>query len=371
MILSFKTQLKTDNFLNQFLQNACNVRRYCYNHSLHIWKDLNDQGEKPNASIVRNEFRNRIKEDTSDKYTFLKKYPNMIFENAIDDLDIGFKAFFKKKSKHFPCFQKRGKSVSSFRIHKKNETTFKIVDGMIRIPKLPNDYLLRLHEELPSRIKDIRTVTISKKTDKWYISISYEVKFKEYKQHDHENVGIDLGIKTFATTSKEEKFFIPRKKILKLEAKISRIQSELSKKVKYSNHYKEIKEKLQKLYMYKKNILTDYLHKLSTYICQTYKNICIEDLNVAGMLKNHKLSKSIIRSSWTIWTDMIKYKVNKFSCNLMIADRFFPSSKICACCSNVKKDLKLSNRVYVCDECGHTMDRDLNASMNLEALLAT
>lgn len=370
MILTFKTQLKTDNYFNQYLSNCCRTRRFCYNKSLEIWKMMLDNEEKPNAFSVTKFLRKEIKEEG--KYKFLRKYPNMVMENAIFDLDKSFQMFFKSKkvSRQFPRFKKWGQCVESFRIHKKNDTTFLITENGIRIPNLPEGYLLRLHEELPSYINDIRTITVSKKIDKWYISISYYVEYEEYNGHIEDKVGIDLGLKTFAVTSKNEQFFLPVKQIKSLEKKISKKQSMLSKRTKGSHRHSLLKKEIARLYEKKSNILKDFLHKLSAYICSYYKNICIEDLNVSGLLKNHKLARTINRSAWYMFKEMLKYKCEKYGSSLRIAGRFFPSSKTCSCCGNKKEKLRLNERIYHCEQCGSEMDRDFNASKNLEFLLA-
>ncbi len=219
--------------------------------------------------------------------------------------------------------------------------------------------------------KKIFQITISYDKLNYYVSFSYkEEKNNIYNDYEKDIVGIDLGLKTFAVQSDNRISKIPKQKILKLEKRINKLNQILSEKEKDSNNYNKVRTKLNKCYKKITFIMNDFLHKYTTWLCKTYKVIKIEDLNISGMLKNKRLAKSIARCCFYNFRSFLEYKSKFYNNNLIIIDRYYPSSKRCHCCGNIKKDLKLSDRIYKCS-CGYENDRDLNAALNIRDWLST
>lgn len=213
-------------------------------------------------------------------------------------------------------------------------------------------------------------MTVSRKADKWFAAISIETNQLPHERKNHASVGIDLGIKTFVQLSSGESFAGSKPHAKKLK-RLRRLSRALSRKKKGSNNYAKVKTKLSKLHAEIASIRSDYLHKISTEIVLNHTHICIEDLHVAGMVKNRKLSRHIMDQSFSEFRRQLEYKSNWYDSELIVADRFFPSSKMCSACHEINDALTLSDRHWICDHCGITHDRDLNAAINLENYSAT
>jgi len=210
----------------------------------------------------------------------------------------------------------------------------------------------------------ITSVTISRDGVHWCAAVNVELEPPEHK-HPRDAVGIDLGIKTLAVLSDGEQY--ENQGLLRSELrKLKRLNRELSRRQEGSGRWNRTKRKLAKLHRRIANRRLDYQHKLTTEIASTYQIIGIEDLNVAGMLRNHCLALSIADAGFGEIRRQLVYKSEWYGGLVVSVDRFFPSSKLCRKCGQVKKDLTLSDRLFVCD-CGHVEDRDLNASKNIEA----
>lgn len=177
-------------------------------------------------------------------------------------------------------------------------------------------------------------------------------------------VGIDLGIKDFATLSDGTKVSNP-KYYEKTQCKLAKLQKQFSRTKKDSKRHEDLRVKVAKCHRHIANQRNDMLHKLSTYLVQRYDTICLEDLNVEGMLKNGHLAKAIQSASWTTFRMMLTYKSEWFGKNVLFIGRFDPSSKLCSKCGYINKELKLSDREWVCPQCGEHHDRDINAAINI------
>ncbi|WP_256386602.1 transposase [Hydrocoleum sp. CS-953] len=205
-------------------------------------------------------------------------------------------------------------------------------------------------------------MTISRQASDWYLSCSYEFTPK-LTQKTTKIVGVDLGIKTLATLS-NGKVFQSVKSYRKFEAKLSRLQYLNRNKIIGSANWKKAQLKIAALHRRVANIRKDALHKLTTYLAKNHSLVVIEDLNVSGMLANHKLAKSITDQGFYEFRRQLEYKCQWYGCELVVVDRFFPSSKTCCRCGNIQ-DMPLNLRTYDCRSCGISIDRDLNASINL------
>ena len=236
-----------------------------------------------------------------------------------------------------------------------------LTDKKINLPRIG---WIKLQEELRFQ-GQIKSVTVSRKADRWFAAVLVESNQLPHERKNHASVGIDLGIKTFVQLSSGESFAGAKPHTRKLK-RLRKLSRALSRKKKGSSNYAKSKIKLSKLHAEIANIRSDYLHKTSTEILLNYDQICIEDLNVAGMVKNRKLSRHIMDQSFSEFRRQLEYKSNWYKAKLIVADRFFPSSKMCNACHEINDTLTLSDRHWTCDHCGITHDRDLNAAINLE-----
>lgn len=290
------------------------------------------------------------------------------------------KSFLRKKV-DFPRFKKKNKSNVGVYLPKNNKTDFTLERHRLKIPTLG---FVRLKEYGYIPLNSvIKSGTITKKCDRYYISILVEEELNSNSDIDDftEGIGIDLGLKEFATISDGRiyKNINKTNKIKKLEKSLKRQQRKLSRK--YESLKNKNKEKggiatrqniqkqllkVQRLHMRLSNIRTDYINKIVSELVKTKpKFINIEDLNILGMMKNRHLSKAISKQKFYEFRTKLIKKCYENNIEVRLSSRFYASSKTCSCCGSIKKDLKLSDRVYKCSECGLEIDRDLNASINL------
>ncbi|MGC9294310.1 MAG: RNA-guided endonuclease InsQ/TnpB family protein [Thermoplasmata archaeon] len=298
------------------------------------------------------------------EYPWLYGINSQSLQMSLRFLDNAFKNFFHKNAEH-PKFRKKGRN-EYFAVPQHIE----IKGNRIHFPKFLEGIYFKGSKEKLSEIKDINEIIITKDSGYYYCSIIYEIpeELPEKKPLSAENsAGIDLGIEKFATLSNGIAIENPRF-INKAEKRIKKLQKQLSRKQKGSNSRRKQIFKLQKKYMKLRNMRRDFYDKLSTAIAKQYDTIIMEDLNVQGMKQNHHIAKSIGDVSFYAFKEKLKYKAEKYGKSVVEIGRFDPSSKICSRCGNIKKDLKLSDRIYHCDICGLTIDRDYNASKNIRKI---
>ena len=375
MLKSFKTEINPTPEQKSRINKTIGTCRYVYNFYLAHNKDLHDKGEKfvsgKSFSVWLN---NEYIPNNPDK-AWIKEVYSKAVKKSIEDGCTAFTRFFKHQSA-FPNFKKKGKSDVKMYFVKNNPKDCKCERHRINIPTLG---WVRLKEkgDIPTT-KDgwkIKSGTVSIKAGRYYVSVLVEIPDMHISNNSNEGIGIDLGLKDFAVCSdgKTYKNINKSAKIKKLEKQLRREQRSLSRK--YENlkkgestqraNIQKQKLKVQKLHHKMDNIRTDYINKTIAEIVKTKpSHITIEALNVLGMMKNRHLSKAIASQKFYEFRTKLKVKCYDNGIELRIVDRFYPSSKLCHCCGSVKKDLKLSDRIYKCD-CGYTEDRDYNASLNL------
>lgn len=347
MFLAHKIELRPTKEQEQYFRKSCGISRLVYNECLAYSKN-NKWNKKQVISYLQNDLRN--------KFPFITEVSSRVARSAVEDLENSYKRFFNKIG-NYPVFKKK-KDNESFSIREKEK--FDVNGYLLRIEKLKTK--VKMRNKL--RFKGVpKQVTISFQGGKWFASILVETAVESRNPRD-EVVGIDLGVKTLATLSngiifENPKFF--RNKQIKLK----KLQKKLCRQVKHSNGWYKTKTKINKLHYYISEQRKAYLHELTSYLTSNFKTIVIEDLNVKGMIKNRKLSKSIIDSEFGMFKEMLNYKCKLYGNNLIVVDRFYPSSKTCSNCGKIKDDLKLSDRIYKCD-CGLEIDRDVNAAINLK-----
>ena len=295
--------------------------------------------------------------------SFLKEVNSLSLQAAICNLDNAYKRFFKEK-KGFPKFKSKRNSRQSFQIVQNTTVNF---DGKkVYIPKFKEGIKCRFHRFFDGKVK---TSTISKtSTGKYYISILVQLNDDnpEKKPIDESKaVGIDLGIKTFATLSNGKE--IPNPKNLKNAiAKLKRLQRRLSRKAKGSNNREKARKVLACQYEKVTNRRNDFLEKVTHQLVTTYDTICLETLSARNMIKNHHLAQALSDIAIGRLNELIEQKAEWFGVNILRIGRFEPSSKMCSC-GYIYKDLKLSQRVWTCPNCGRRNQRDLLAANNIKA----
>lgn len=325
--------------------------RYVWNGFLAL-KELryNEFGESMNYSVMCKLLTEIKKSDD-----FLREVDSTALQQTLRQLDNTYKMFFKKVCR-YPKFKSKKNPKDSYKSMK-----VKISGNQIVIPKVGKvDYANS--RGINGRIL---SATISRTpTNKYFVSFTVDENVEHLPRTDKE-IGIDLGLKTFAVCSDGKEYTSP-KPMWKYISRLKKLNRKLSKKRnKESNRYKKLKLKIALLHERIANIRKDFLHKLSTKLIQENQLICLEDLNVKGMTKNHKLAKAILDCGFGTFVGMLKNKANMYGRQIVQIDRWYPSSKTCHKCGAVKQDLTLKDRVYVCTECGEVIDRDLNASINI------
>ena len=376
MLKSFKTEINPTEEQKARIRRTIGTCRYVYNFYLGHNKALHDNGEKfmtgKSFSLWLN---NEYIPDNPDK-TWIREVYSKAVKKSIEDGYTAFTRFFKHQS-DFPKFKKKGKSDVKMYFVRNNPKDCQCERHRLKIPTLG---WVRIKEKgyIPTT-KDgymIRSGTVSVKAGRFYVSVLVEIPDINIDNNSNEGIGIDLGLKDFAIVSNGKTYRNINKSagLKKLEKQLIREQRSLSRK--YENlkkgestqraNIQKQKLKVQKLHHKMDNIRTDYINKTIAEIVKTKPSyITIEDLNVKGMMKNRCLSKAVASQKFYEFRTRLKAKCDENGIELRVADRFYPSSKTCHHCGSVRKNLKLSDRIYRC-ECGYVADRDLNAALNLK-----
>lgn len=376
LLKSFKTEINPTEEQKARIRRTIGTCRYVYNFYLGHNKALHDNGEKfmtgKDFSLWLN---NEYISDNPDK-TWIREVYSKAVKKSIEDGCTAFTRFFKHQS-DFPKFKKKGKSDVKMYFVRNNPKDCQCERHRLKIPTLG---WVRIKEKgyIPTT-KDgymIRSGTVSVKAGRFYVSVLVEIPDINIDNNSNEGIGIDLGLKDFAIVSNGKTYRNINKSagLKKLEKQLIREQRSLSRK--YENlkkgestqraNIQKQKLKVQKLHHKMDNIRTDHINKTIAEIVKTKPSyITIEDLNVKGMMKNRCLSKAVASQKFYEFRTRLKAKCDENGIELRVADRFYPSSKTCHHCGSVRKNLKLSDRIYRC-ECGYVADRDLNAALNLK-----
>ena len=263
----------------------------------------------------------------------------------------------------FPKFKAKDKATPRFAY----TTGFRLIEGDPKALRLPKVGRVHCMEDVTERVNGARVlrVTVSRRAGRWFAALAVEREDKPVaKAPKGGAVGVDLGIKTLATLSDGTIIDNPRP-LKKVERKLKRAQKALSRKTMGSNRRAKARAKVARIHARVANQRQDAMHKATTWLAGTYSHISIEDLNAAGMVKNHRLAKAVSDASFAEFRRQLEYKTARTGARLHIVDRWYPSSKMCSRCGRVKAKLSLAERVYKCDGCGLVIDRDLNAALNI------
>ena len=375
LLKSFKTEINPTEDQKTKINKTIGTCRYVYNLYLEHNKNLHTQGKQFMSGKSFSVWLNNVYIPNNPDKAWLKDVSSKAVKKSIEDGYTAFRKFFKHQS-GFPKFKKKGKSdVKMYFVKTDANSTIWCERHRIKIPTLG---WVRLKEKgyIPTTKSGlvIKSGTVSEKAGRYYVSVLVEVPDTRVVNNSNAGIGIDLGLKDFAivSTGNTYKNINKSSNIKKLEKQLRREQRCLSRK--YENQKKgesiqkniqKQKLKVQRLHQRIDNIRTDYLNKTIAEIVKTKPSyITIEDLNVSGMMKNRHLSKAVASQKFYEFRTKLKTKCDENGIELRVVDRWYPSSKLCHCCGSIKKDLKLSDRIYRC-ECGYVEDRDLNASLNL------
>ena len=305
------------------------------------------------------------------EFPFLKEVDSLALSNAQLNLDKAYKNFFRDKSVGFPRFKSKKNPVQSYTTNNQNGTVALIDSKFIKIPKLKSLVRIKLHRQPKGMIK---SATISRHASgKYYISLLCKEEINELPK-TNSAIGIDLGITDFAILSDGQKID-NHKFTSKMEKKLKREQRKLSRRallaknkgipLSEAKNYQKQKREVARLHEKVMNQRTDFLNKLSTEIIKNHDIICIEDLNVKGMLRNHKLARSISDVSWSSFVAKLQYKADWYGREIVKVDTWFPSSQICSECGHKDGKKSLDIREWTCPICHTHHDRDINASINI------
>jgi len=360
MILAHRIQLDPNNVQRTYFAKACGVARFAYNWALAEWKRLYELGEKVSEAELRKQL-NSIKRES---FPWMLEVTKCAPQLSIMNLGTAFKNFFSGVAE-YPQFKKKGQH-DSFEI---SNDQFSLKNRSIRIPNLG---WVRLTEVLRFKGK-ILGAAISRTADKWYVSIQVEMPDAKpiHETSESQAVGVDLGVTNLATLSegtiiegpKPHKVLLSR--LRRQNKSLSRKQGAKKGEKKSRNFIKSVK-KLSKLHARITYIRKDALHKLTTKLTKTYGRIGIEDLNVSGMTKNHRLARAINDMSFYEFRRQLEYKGKMTGSVIIVADRYYPSSKQCSNCGEKNNELDLSMREWDCPNCNYHHDRDINAAKNLK-----
>lgn len=396
--IAHKIELVPNNKQKTYFRKAFGCSRLAYNWGLAEWKRRHEKGEKVDAYGLKKAF-NAIKKE---QYPFVTEVTKYATQQPFLNLGKAFRKFFddlKKGTVSYPQFKKKKDNEGSFYIGG-DQVKLSYINGNSKVfkklahnekqkrqyLKVPNLGWVKMTESVRFN-GHLNGVVISQSGDKYYASFCMQITEEEYRRthpnvslEKHTKVGIDLGIKSALILS--DGIAVENPKPLKKNLrKIKRLSRQLNKRthartkqerlsgVKKSNNYKKLSAKLSNAHRKVASIRRDFMQKVTTILTTHYSHIALEDLNVKGMIRNHRLAQSMSDVAFGELARKMEYKSSLNGTSIAKADRFYPSSKTCSACGHIKTDLKLSDRIYRCDKCGAVIDRDYNASLNLLGLI--
>jgi putative transposase len=375
---AYKIEIKPTKEQTTKIHKTIGVSRFIYNFYIAHNKEVYEQYKKFISGMDFSKWLNNEFIPNNQDKSWIKEVSSKATKQAIMNGEQAFKKFFNGETR-FPKFKKKKDQEVKAYFPKNNKTDWAIERHRVKVPTLG---WIKLKEFGYIPVNSIvKSGTVSQKSDRYFVSILVEEDIKANSKPYSKGIGVDLGLKDFAICNNglTKKNINKTKTVKKAEKKLKREQRKLSRKYESlklrnkkekgdatrQNIQKQI-VKVQKLHQRLTNIRTDYINKtVNELIKQKPSFITIEDLNVKGMMKNSHLAKAVAQQKFYEFRVKLISKANQNNVEIRIVDRFYPSSKICSCCGNIKKDLKLSDRVYKCYNCKTSIDRDLNASINL------
>lgn len=363
VVRGYKTELDLTNEQRTLLLKHAGCARFAYNWGLTRKIAAYKDGKKAPSAIDLHKELNALKPTS---YPWMYEVSKCAMQEALRNLDKAYANFFrktklKKQGKYigklgFPRFKQRSKAIGSFRLTGS-------IKAFSRAVQLPRIGAVRLYEQgyLPTDAK-ILSATVSEQAGRWYVSIQVEEEQEKPVPTATTAIGVDLGIKTLATCSDGTTFENPRA-LKHAQKKLKRLERMKSRRKKGSKNRAKTRMAIANTHARIAHIRKDTSHKLTSYLCKNHALVAMEDLHVAGMLKNHCLAQAVSDSSFGEIRRQLGYKAAWYGVQLIMIDRFYPSSKTCSACGYVKPELKLSERTFICEACGIVLDRDLNAAI--------
>jgi len=365
MLIAHRIALDPTNAQRTYFARASGTARFAWNWALAEWqRQYTARKDDPSLPAPSDAgLRRRLNGLKREEFPWMFDVTKCAAQEAIIDLGGAFRNFFEKRGR-YPRFKKKGVRDSFCAANEAG--TFRTDGEKIKLPVVG---WVRLREAVRFTGK-LKRVTVSREADRWFASIMVETDDIKPVVQPLAAVGIDLGVTTLATLSHGEA--IPGPKAHKaLLQRLRRTSRALSRKRKGSSNRRKARAKLARLHARISAIRKDATHKATTMLAKTYRRIGIEDLNVRGMASNRHLARSIMDGGFFEFRRQLEYKARFYGATVVVADRWFPSSKTCSCCGSVKAELALSQRLFHCDECGYEAGRDHNAARNLENMAAS
>lgn len=365
----YKVELDPNNAQRTAFLRHAGAARFVWNWGLSRRIQEYEETGKSSSAFDQQKQLSSIKRD---QFLWMYEVSSTAINSSLRNLDQAYQSFFRRvkngdKKAGFPKFKSRKRGVGSFRLY----GSIHVENSRIKLPRIG---WVRLKESgyIPVDDECVVSATVSEKAGHWFVSVQVREEI-EVTQAKGEPIGVDLGVKTMAAVSDKREFKNP-KALQNAQRKLARLQRELSRRNRGGKNYEKTKKKLVRLHYHIANIRGDAIHKATSAICATTKQseerpevIAIEDLNVSGMVKNHCLARAVSDVGMGEFRRQIEYKALWNGERVFVADRFFPSSRLCPNCGNVNAQLTLSDRVWTC-ECGAVHDRDFNAACNLRDL---
>ena len=364
---AFRFELDPNNVQRTALARHAGASRYAYNWGLAERKRMLDGGEGGTNAISQHKAWNQFKREGAPWWTQVSKCAP---QEALRDLDKAMKSFLLSRKQRkdqrvgFPKFKCKGRK-DSFRL----TGSIHVRDKSVILPRLGTIRTKEPTAKLLACLPRITSATVKREADRWFVSLTVEATRPDPAVIEGPVVGIDRGITTFAVCSDGCVIQSPKALSRGLK-KLRQLNKSLSRKKRGSNNRAKAKLRLARHHLKTRNQRKDALNKATTHLARTKQVIVIEDLNVSGMIRNRRLSRAIADMGWGEFHRQLAYKCQWYGSKLVVADRFFPSTKTCSGCGEVSDDLPLSQRTFVCGSCGLKVDRDLNAAINLQMYVA-
>jgi len=356
-MFAVKRALKLNNKEATLMAKHAGFRRVVFNFGLSLRTQMYSEGKFTDSKVlneVKKVLTNHVKKTS--EFAWMNQLSSRVYQNALIDLKDAFSRYRSGKAGH-PKFASR-RDGQSFTVDSSNGKLLLVAGSTIKIPTLGT---FRLFEPLECGFIS-QTFTVSKEGNRWFVSFCVDAERLPGGQSEG-SVGIDVGIKYAATLSTQQSFDAP-KPLKQAKTKLATLQRQASKQVKGSRNQRKTYNKISQIHARVARIRLDFLHKLTTYLAKTFKLIKIENLNVQGMMANHKLAGAISDLGFYEFKRQLDYKCLMYGASLVLVDQWFPSTKTCSNCGT-KKDMPLSVRTFDCPACGISLDRDFNASVNI------
>lgn len=359
MLLAHKIALDPNRAQRLYFARASGTARFAFNWALAEWKRQYAAGGAPSDMSLRREL-NAVKRA---QFPWMFDVTKCAAQEAVIDLGAAFQAFFAKRGR-YPQFKVKDDSASFCAANAVG--TFHTDGKKIKLPIIG---WVRMRESVRFS-GPLKRVTVTRRADRWFASVLVDTDDVGHVAQPAAAVGVDLGVSALATLSTGETVVGPKAHKTSLK-RLRRANKALARKRHGSANFRKQKRRLARIHTQIANVRKDATHKLTTRLAKTFKAIGIEDLNVSGMAANRRLARAVMDGGFFEFRRQLEYKARMYGSRVVVADRWYPSSKTCSCCGVIKETLALSQRTFDCDDCGFEVDRDVNAAINLASIAAS